>query len=91
MSDIRTQLEWVRDVRKMRLAVVISRLDQPDKVVKTFHLTQLTEAEKYAERMRPSRITDTKEMEVIRWYVAKDVELKEAVAIIQQKTKHLVK
>lgn len=85
MNDIKTQLEWVRDVRKKRLAVITCWLDKPEKVVAVFPMTKLAEAEKYAERMRPSRITDTKNMEVIRWYAVKEPTLDEACAILQKK------
>lgn len=75
MRDIKEQLEYVRDVRKKRLAVVISPLGQPEKVLKTFHLTQIKEAEHYAQRCAkfyPTRITDTKNMEVIRIYLKEE-------------------
>jgi hypothetical protein len=72
-TEIYKRLEYVRDVRKKRLVVIISRLDTAgvayDRVVKTFHMSQLAEAEKYAERSRPARITDTKDMSVIRAYI----------------------
>lgn len=75
MQDIKQQLEYVRDVRKKRLAVVISPIGQAEKVLKTFHMTQIKEAEKYAQRCAkfyPARITDTKNMEIIRVYLKEE-------------------
>jgi len=77
MRDIKEQLEYVRDVRKKRLAVIITptRYEKDEKVIKTFHMTQIAEAEKYAQRcakFNPARITDTKNMEVIRVYLKEE-------------------
>lgn len=67
-NDLKRQLEYVRDVRKNALAVVITR-GNDEKVVKTFPRTKLADAERYAIRMRPSRITDVRRgMEVVGVY-----------------------
>jgi hypothetical protein len=73
-SDLYRHLEYIRDNRKNSLAVVISRPEAADRVVKTFPRSQMADAEKYAESLRPSRITDVRkpDMEVVRWYAVID-------------------